>query len=277
MYRVLATILIITAKPTTQTSRDQIFHVPLNADGSISFNWLLDYPNEMVTFEIHIPASYGWFAVGFSDHGEHFPADYCLLWKDMKSRVHFEDVWADTGGMIHLDRQQDCGRFRVKRVRNTTKFTFQRKFDTCDFEDYVIEDGTTHVVWARSADPLYKPTGLNISSPGEDKGMVRVQLLKNTNVEASLPGYVQSKDILAEGVKVPADETTYWCHVHKLDEEFRKKHHVYRVGLTVLVFFGFLLCGFSTKPTFREAVRVWCTTWKSFTVWHLQMRKFRYT
>lgn len=41
--------------------------------------------------------------------------------------------------MINLDSQQDCERFAWKRRGNVTKFTFTRKFDTCDDHDYVIE------------------------------------------------------------------------------------------------------------------------------------------
>lgn len=59
--------------------------------------------------------------------------------------------------------------------------------------------------------------------------MVRVHLLKNVNVEASLPTHVKTLDILADKVKVPPDETTYWCHVFKLPEEYRLKHHIYQV------------------------------------------------
>lgn len=42
-------------------------------------------------------------------------------------------------GHIYLDSQQDCGDFGWKRRGNLTKFTFTRKFDTCDERDYIIE------------------------------------------------------------------------------------------------------------------------------------------
>lgn len=59
--------------------------------------------------------------------------------------------------------------------------------------------------------------------------MTRVQLLKNTNFETTLPDYVKSLDIVTNDVKVPDEETTYWCHVFKLPDEFKKKHHIYQV------------------------------------------------
>lgn len=59
--------------------------------------------------------------------------------------------------------------------------------------------------------------------------MVRVQLLKNNAVNVNLSPETITMDILADKVKVPADETTYWCHVHKLPDEYSSKHHVVQV------------------------------------------------
>lgn len=128
-----------------------------------------------------------------------------------------------------MDRQQDCLNFRIKVRKGLVKYTFERKFDTCDINDYIIEDGTTHIVWSRGEHPLYKVSGLNISAPSKDSGMVRVHLLKNTLVDTTLPSHVKILDILTDQVKVPAEETTYWCHVYKLSEEYKTKHHIYQV------------------------------------------------
>lgn len=140
-----------------------------------------------------------------------------------------QDTWADDQGVIGLDKHQNCNAFKIRFRKNATKFTFQRKFDTCDPKDYIIEEGTTHIVWARGNALLYKVSGLNISSPNGDKGMTRVQILKNTQVNADLPQHVKVLDILTDQIQIPSNETTYWCHVHKLSEKFKQKHHVYRV------------------------------------------------
>ncbi|KAJ8975892.1 hypothetical protein NQ317_011363, partial [Molorchus minor] len=140
------------------------------------------------------------------------------------------DTHADDQGVIYLDKQQDCNGF-MSTVRNgIIKFTYRRKFDTCDGRDYIIEDGTTHIVWARGKQKLYKVNGVNISSPAGDNGMVRVHLLKNANANTDLPPYVKTLDILTNKVQVPSEETTYWCHVFKLPEEYRRKHHIYKVA-----------------------------------------------
>lgn len=59
--------------------------------------------------------------------------------------------------------------------------------------------------------------------------MVRVTLLKNLKANNPLPPHTTNLDILSNKVQVPAEETTYWCHVHKLPPEFSAKHHVYQV------------------------------------------------
>lgn len=92
------------------------------------------------------------------------------------------------------------------------------------------QEGTAHLVWNRGKQKLYQVDGLNISSSTEDSGMTRVQLLKNTNVVTTLPDNVDILDIITKDVKVPSDETTYWCHVFKLAKEFKKKHHIYQVS-----------------------------------------------
>lgn len=50
-----------------------------------------------------------------------------------------QDAWSDVEGRLILDREQNCDNFAWKRRNNVTKFTYTRKFDTCDENDYVIE------------------------------------------------------------------------------------------------------------------------------------------
>lgn len=50
-----------------------------------------------------------------------------------------QDTWSDDQGVLQLDNRQDCNNFKIKHMRKLTTFTFQREFDTCDENDYVIE------------------------------------------------------------------------------------------------------------------------------------------
>lgn len=94
----------------------------------------------------------------------------------------------------------------------------------------ILQDGTTHIIWSRGKHSIYKADGLNISTIPEDNGMVRVTLLKNLHVNNNLPAHTTELDILTKNVKVPDEETTYWCHIHKLPPQFSSKHHVYQVS-----------------------------------------------
>lgn len=67
-----------------------IYHVSLKEDNSVTVHWTLDYNSEEVIFEIHLPCEYEWFAFGFSNQGEQFPADYCLLWENMQGKIKLQ-------------------------------------------------------------------------------------------------------------------------------------------------------------------------------------------
>ncbi|KAL3283755.1 hypothetical protein HHI36_017925 [Cryptolaemus montrouzieri] len=205
-----------------------VFHAPLDAQMGMMMHWVLDYPTKTIIFEIHLKQlKLQWFALGFSDRGNPYPADYCLLSAGW-NHVDFVDSWASDEGILHLDEKQNCEGFLIKNVNEFTKFTFRRKFDTCDENDYIIEEGTTHIVWLKGEGPMTNIEGFNISNiRRENKGMIRVSLLKNIFVE-SIPSYVEKLDVTVNKVTVPPVETTYWCSVRKLPKRFKKKHHIYQ-------------------------------------------------
>lgn len=122
-----------------------------------------------------------------------------------------------------MDKHQDTIGYHMKQRGDVLKFTFHRKFDTCDPNDYVIQDGTTHLVWSKGPDVVHHLRGLNITT--RDSGMVRTQLLKNLNVPTKPPPS-EKLEIRVDHVNVPSSDTTYWCKVVKLPEKFKQKHHI---------------------------------------------------
>ncbi|XP_021938401.1 dopamine beta-hydroxylase [Zootermopsis nevadensis] len=209
---------------STTTTAARVFRIPL--DTNSTFSWTLDYPARTVSIEVHSPAEKNhWVAVGFSDYGDLVGADLCVLWTDWRGRTHLQDTWVDLNGRSVVDSQQDCLGFRHIQLNDVVKFTFTRRFDTCDPQDYVIEEGTTHVVWARGRGPLFRLEGLNVSSAAHS-GMQRTQLLKNTCPLPSHPRDTWHHDILNSEVRVSGDDTTYWCRMHRLPAALRTKHHV---------------------------------------------------
>lgn len=63
----------------------------LDPSGNMSLYWTVDYDRQYARFEVHLPLrTWDWFAIGFSDYGEYYPADYCILWTGWKLGNRFE-------------------------------------------------------------------------------------------------------------------------------------------------------------------------------------------
>ena len=127
--------------------------------------------------------------------------------------------------MIQVDQHQDCLDFNAEFTSKGIVFAFTRKFDTCDDPfDYLLEDGTTHVIWAHGQGPLYDVNNLNIADKGIGTfGFSRTRLLK-VLLDEDFPQDARGLEI-KHSIDLPSDDTTYWCSVHKLPNVFKKKHH----------------------------------------------------
>ncbi|CAK1580485.1 unnamed protein product [Parnassius mnemosyne] len=198
----------------------------LDSNGALLLKWKVDYLDRKVRFQLIISdkaPEANWFALGFSNRGELENSDVCLVWTDYKGRDHFEDMHADAEGRLTPDEQQDCETFYVD--SKSRSVLFERYFDTCDDNDYVIEDGTVHVIWARGVDKLFSSKGLCLTcTESQDRGFIRVRLLTPTNI-SKYSG--QQLRITNDNLKVPNSDTTYWCKVVKLPEFINQNvHHI---------------------------------------------------
>nr|XP_012142347.1 PREDICTED: tyramine beta-hydroxylase [Megachile rotundata] len=212
-----------------ESSEDSIIHtVPLGS--AATFHWRVDFMSEVIIAEVHYKGTDNtWFAIGFSNYGELQPADYCVLWVDWHRQIQLQDAWANEEGKLNLDSQQDCDNFAWRRKGNVIKFTFSRKFDTCDENDYIMERGTTHLVWLKGVGPLSSLAGLQVSD-SEASGMARTELIRVHHKKPTFPSNAWHFEILADQVKVPNKETTYWCRVQKLPAVLAQKHHILQFG-----------------------------------------------
>ena len=129
---------------------------------------------------------------------------------------------------VNRDKKQDCenSKWRKRRTesgREETEWVFSRGLDTGDEEDYKIEEGTTHLIWAVGRGPLYDISGVNITdSDSVETGLVRLRLV-GPQVAELPPGLLQLR-ITGEKVDLPTVETFYSCSVHRLPAELRKTH-----------------------------------------------------
>lgn len=73
-----------------------------------------------------------------------------------------KDAHVDASGVMNVDEHHnDCRRASYTRHEDgLATLEFIRSFDTChrneDDQDYLIEDGTVHVVYASGPGPLYR-------------------------------------------------------------------------------------------------------------------------
>ena len=70
--------------------------------------------------------------------------------------VAFKDVHTDEEGVMRVDNVNNCLKAEFERHERHGIIRFLRPFQTCDPDDYVIEDGTTHIVYAYGSGPLYR-------------------------------------------------------------------------------------------------------------------------
>ncbi|CAH2048725.1 unnamed protein product, partial [Iphiclides podalirius] len=205
----------------------------LDPNGALLLKWKVDYLSRKIHFQLIISErapEVNWFALGFSDRGNLEYSDVCLVWTDYKGRDHFEDMHADSDGKLTPDNQQDCESFYFDGERRSV--FFERYFDTCDDDDYIIDDGTVHVVWARGVDKLFSSKGLCLTcTEPQDHGFIRVRLLTPTGT----PKYNgQQLRITNEELKVPSGDTTYWCKVVKLPNFINQNvHHIIKFESTI--------------------------------------------
>ncbi|KAG0423362.1 hypothetical protein HPB47_000878 [Ixodes persulcatus] len=208
------------------------FELVLDPQGRFTLYWTVDYDAQVLTAELKLNlARNDWFALGFSDRGEVGQADLCVLWADVREQPHLDDAWTDDAGYVTVDEQNDCVLGSLKRRGSTVRFLLTRSFDTCDSHDYVIEDGTVHVVYATGTGPLRKLDGLRLTRA--EHGFQRAQLLKIMREPPPFPPDTKFVNFLNEKVPVPSDETTYWCTMHKLPSDFRYKRHIVRYEANV--------------------------------------------
>lgn len=87
---------------------------------------------------------------------------------------------------------------------------------------FLRQRGTTHIVWLKGRGPLTSLAGLNVIDC-KISGMARTELLRVTHKKPKFPSNAWEFDVTVKGVKVPNNETTYWCRVFKLPSPLKQK------------------------------------------------------
>jgi dopamine beta-monooxygenase len=222
----VTTRLIEESKP--KITKPLIFQQPLDGHNKHRIFWSLDYKTKTATIEVraNLNRTRDWFAIGFSDYGNITLANLCVLWFDLSGKSHLDDTTTDADSFIGVQEQNDCIFLKLNQQGNTIRLVFQRKFRTCDPKDYIIEDGTTHVVYATGRGPLKHLSNIQVSD--YEHGFIRTRFLKpDSKPTRHLPEGTMGIKFLNNHTRVPSDETTYWCSLHSFPKELQDvKHHV---------------------------------------------------
>jgi dopamine beta-monooxygenase len=197
---------------------------------------------------------------GMSDRGDFNSADLFTIEIRLKSavgrklqpQVSYSDAHTDTAGRLRRDLKQNY-RFAEARVEKTNSknslykvdIEFERSLDTCDNEnDYLIEHGTVHLIYFllvdrfKKIDEIMNESTLTDLSPfmpaGKDEsdsyGMKQAQLVRSTYYDNEQASFDRKKhkffEVTNNRIKLPTQDTTYWCTVYKLNPRFVRKHHI---------------------------------------------------
>ncbi|XP_044124184.1 dopamine beta-hydroxylase [Bufo gargarizans] len=223
MIGLVLVLSLVTQHDTTPVPNVYPYSVPLDPEGFLQLFWNVSYAEKVVNFKILIKKLKFGMIFGMSDRGEFEGADLAVLWSDGLSS-YFGDAWSDENGHLHIDSHQDYQLLSAQQTPEGLYLVFRRPFTTCDPNDYLIEDGTVHLIYALLEKPFQSLSAINISSL--HRGLQRVQLLKPDIPTAHLPKDMITMDVLSPDVIIPDKETTYWCYITELPEDFPKNHIV---------------------------------------------------
>ncbi|XP_066188952.1 dopamine beta-hydroxylase [Sylvia atricapilla] len=222
MVAAFLVILVVALQGSVPQKSDFPYKVPLDPQGLLELSWNVSYPEQAVHFQLLIRELRFGLLFGMSDRGEFENADLAVLWSDGHNS-YFGDAWSDAKGQLHMDSQQDYQLLGARRAPEGLYLLFRRAFSTCDPKDYLIEDGTVHLIYGILEKPVPSLQAINISAL--HGGLQRVQLLKPNISIPELPSDMKSMEITAPDVVIPSQETTYWCYMAELPEGF-PKHHI---------------------------------------------------
>ncbi|XP_062538904.1 tyramine beta-hydroxylase [Armigeres subalbatus] len=203
----------------------------LRLDHNLKLTWMMDWYKKEVLFHVQntfLHGRYKFFALGFSPRGELKRTDLCVFLTGAGGAFSqaLDTYTSRDFNRIYVDSEQNCEVMRI----DENSVAFRRKFDSCDPQDVSIHGGTMYVVWLRGKTELnFGKNWTVMPTVGKaDQGVLPVQILRADAITIpEAKSVVKRVEILLDKAKIPAEETTYWCKVQRLDDWLaKKKHHI---------------------------------------------------
>ncbi|XP_045209562.2 dopamine beta-hydroxylase-like [Mercenaria mercenaria] len=202
------------------------YSVFLDRDHHFDFSWRVNYKREVMHFRVCVDKlNTTLFGIGFSNYGEMENSDFATYWTGATGVHHFQDMFTDKNGIPHVDKKQDYMLESAQTDGQQVILQYWRKFDTCDMHDYILDRGTTHVIYFASSQSMESFLSGLVNTSDLSSGLQRVQLLKPELNLTPLPEDTWTFEVTAPNILVPAKETTYWWYTAKLPP-LKKKHHI---------------------------------------------------
>ncbi|KAJ8339019.1 hypothetical protein SKAU_G00358050 [Synaphobranchus kaupii] len=223
MLVTLVVILVASYQAGSSSGAKLPYHILLDPRGDLQLSWNISYALQELYLELQVKHLNQGVVFGMSDRGELVNADLVVLWTD-GHKSYVGDAWSDSTGHVTLDSQQDYQLIEARRTPEGFFLLFKRPFSTCDPRDYVIEEGTVHLVFGELDKPLASLGQLNLSLV--HSGMQRVLLLRPDTPSILMPKDVQTHEVLVPSITIPGQETTYWCYIAQLPRDMPKNHIV---------------------------------------------------
>lgn len=199
----------------------------LDHENKIQLKW--STTNRSITFKLSLNglklADRLTVGFGMSERGHFRDAEMVLFELDFQNEtIKRSKMYLDSEGVISIESDTSSYQFISNLITTSQiEIEFERSLDTCNSKDYKIEFGTVHLIYFLSEMP---PQNLD-TFKGELKlsGMKQVQLVKSSYYRVNVDSH-STLEITNDNAKIPATDTTYWCKVYKLAEEFKEKHHI---------------------------------------------------
>jgi len=232
MVRIIILILTLTFGMIENSEVKFPYETILDHDNKVQLKW--NIKEKIITFNLiligmYSPADYLTVGFGMSDRGKFDNAKFILFEIDLKkSLVTFFEAHTDSEGKLNqIKKDQNIySSFRVKSItENRIELIFERNLITCNQNDYQIEGGTVHLLHFVYKHRISEIEGFKPTQSADLFDMKQTQLIKSTyfNTNVKLNRFI---NILNNNIRIPATDTTYWCKVYKLPEEFVNKHHI---------------------------------------------------
>nr|XP_026695728.1 dopamine beta-hydroxylase-like [Ciona intestinalis] len=200
-----------------------------NGNNQMNLQWDLNYTTSSINMTIEVRnimlgGSYS-FGFGFSDDENMGDGDLIVV-RVTRTSVAIKDCWLYTNGKVVEDSKHSYKLLGYQYSNGVWNIKVERKFQTCDGEDYQLDNGTTNVfvVFPIPNNCILSINGNGCNLSEATKTLTRVQLLKADYRDIPLEPNHKSFSIIAPNITIPTSQTSYVCSIQKLPK-FRTKVH----------------------------------------------------